>query len=136
MKTIILGVGNVILGDDGVGIHVVKEVKKQENISKLNSFLQLKDNWNDYGAKSFERDLINKCATLVNSLALHYQPDIFPTGRNSIQFEYEKADGSYLEIEIYTDRNELLLVDSVGYEHEDENVAWEDILKQIDEFYA
>jgi len=29
MKTIILGVGNMILGDDGVGIHVVNEVKKQ-----------------------------------------------------------------------------------------------------------
>jgi len=29
MKTIILGVGNLILGDDGVGIHVVNEIKKQ-----------------------------------------------------------------------------------------------------------
>ena len=29
MKTIILGVGNHILGDDGVGIHVVNELKKQ-----------------------------------------------------------------------------------------------------------
>ncbi|MEF8879834.1 MAG: hydrogenase maturation protease [Candidatus Thermoplasmatota archaeon] len=28
MKTIVLGVGNKILGDDGVGIHVVNEVKK------------------------------------------------------------------------------------------------------------
>ena len=28
MKTIILGVGNKILGDDGVGIHVVDELKK------------------------------------------------------------------------------------------------------------
>jgi len=29
MKTIVLGVGNLILGDDGVGIHVVNEIKKQ-----------------------------------------------------------------------------------------------------------
>jgi len=29
MKTIILGVGNLILGDDGVGVHIVNEVKKQ-----------------------------------------------------------------------------------------------------------
>ena len=28
MKTIILGIGNQILGDDGVGIHVANEVKK------------------------------------------------------------------------------------------------------------
>ena len=31
MRTIVLGVGNLILGDDGVGIHVVKEIKKQIN---------------------------------------------------------------------------------------------------------
>ena len=29
MKTIVLGVGNQILGDDGVGIHIVNELKKQ-----------------------------------------------------------------------------------------------------------
>ena len=29
MKTIVLGVGNSILGDDGVGVHVANEVKKQ-----------------------------------------------------------------------------------------------------------
>src|SRR5512136_2152171 len=28
MKTIILGVGNEILGDDGVGVHVANELKK------------------------------------------------------------------------------------------------------------
>jgi hydrogenase maturation protease len=28
MKTIILGVGNLILGDDGVGVHVVNKIKK------------------------------------------------------------------------------------------------------------
>ena len=31
MKTIILGVGNQILGDDGVGIHIANELKKQIN---------------------------------------------------------------------------------------------------------
>jgi hydrogenase maturation protease len=35
MKTIILGVGNQILGDDGVGIHVVKELKKRVNNSDI-----------------------------------------------------------------------------------------------------
>ena len=29
MKTIILGIGNPILGDDGVGVHVANELKKQ-----------------------------------------------------------------------------------------------------------
>jgi hydrogenase maturation protease len=35
MKTIVLGVGNQILGDDGVGIHVVNELKKQITNSNI-----------------------------------------------------------------------------------------------------
>jgi hydrogenase maturation protease len=35
MKTIILGIGNQILGDDGVGIHVVNEAKKYINDSNV-----------------------------------------------------------------------------------------------------
>jgi len=31
MKTIILGIGNPILGDDGVGVHVANEIKKHIN---------------------------------------------------------------------------------------------------------
>ena len=31
MRTIILGVGNQILGDDGVGIHIANELKKKVN---------------------------------------------------------------------------------------------------------
>ena len=29
MKTIVLGIGNLILSDDGVGIHVARELKKR-----------------------------------------------------------------------------------------------------------
>jgi Ni,Fe-hydrogenase maturation factor len=32
MKTIVLGVGNLILGDDGVGIHVVTRLKNKSMI--------------------------------------------------------------------------------------------------------
>jgi len=35
MKTIIIGVGNPILGDDGVGIHVANQLK-QKNIANFN----------------------------------------------------------------------------------------------------
>ncbi|MBD3262872.1 hydrogenase maturation protease [Candidatus Woesearchaeota archaeon] len=31
MKIIVLGVGNLILGDDGVGVHVANEIRKQVN---------------------------------------------------------------------------------------------------------
>jgi hydrogenase maturation protease len=32
MKTLVLGIGNEILGDDGVGIHIAREVARQVNI--------------------------------------------------------------------------------------------------------
>jgi hydrogenase maturation protease len=35
MKTVVLGVGNLILGDDGVGIHVANELRKYVNDPKV-----------------------------------------------------------------------------------------------------
>ena len=35
MKTIVLGIGNLILGDDGVGVHVANEVKKYINLPNV-----------------------------------------------------------------------------------------------------
>lgn len=111
-------------------------LKKQNNIEKLRSFLKLKENWNDYGAKPFNKQLIDKCIKLISSLKLNYQPDIFPTGIGTIQFEYEKTDGNYLEIEIASDKMGFLRVDSLGNEYESENAKWEDILNLIDDFHA
>jgi len=35
MKTIVLGIGNLILGDDGVGVHVANEIKKHINLPNV-----------------------------------------------------------------------------------------------------
>ena len=35
MKTIVMGVGNLILGDDGVGIHIANEIKKKVKDSNI-----------------------------------------------------------------------------------------------------
>lgn len=120
----------------GSDFKLIQHRKRQSNIRKLKSFLDLKDNWNDYGAKHFQKELKDKCIALINSLNLSYQPENFPTGRNSIQFEYEKSDGAYLEIEIYDDQTALLLIDSKGCEYESENVQWQEALQIINSFYA
>lgn len=111
-------------------------IKKQKNIEKLRSFLALEDNWNGYGARPFQNELIDKCINIINSSFIYYQPEIFSTGRNSIQFEYEKADGAYLEIEIYHDRIAILLIDSIGHEFETEDIKLEEVLQIINEFCA
>ena len=34
MKTLVLGIGNEILGDDGVGIHIAREVARKVSIQR------------------------------------------------------------------------------------------------------
>lgn len=74
----------------------------QRNIVKVSSFASLPHNWNYNGAEKISQDVIQNATELLKHLRI--QPQIFPTGRNSIQFEYEKKDGDYLEFEIYADK--------------------------------
>ena len=61
----------------------------------------LKDNWDGYGAKAFDKDFVDYCLNIGNNLYL--TPQVFPTSNKSIQLEYE-VDDNYMEIEVYTDR--------------------------------
>ena len=61
----------------------------------------LKDNWNGYAAKAFDKEFIDYCLDIGNKLYLI--PQVFPTANKSIQLEYE-IDGRYMEIEIYMDK--------------------------------
>lgn len=61
----------------------------------------LKDNWNGYGVKAFDKEFVDYCLEIGNKLYL--TPQVFPTANKSIQFEYE-LEGSYMEIEIYIDK--------------------------------
>lgn len=68
------------------------------NIDRLNKLAELENNWNGYGAKKFSNNLIERIKKIISILEV--QPEIFPTGAQSIQLEYENKD-SYLEFEIY-----------------------------------
>lgn len=68
---------------------------------KLNDITKLEDNWNGYGAKQFKPELIQKAKDLLKLLS--NPPEIFCTGRDSIQFEWEE-DGHYFELEIFEDK--------------------------------
>lgn len=97
---------------------VIKSIRRLQDIEKLEK------DWNGYGANCFSGELIDKCEKIVGNLPV--QPAIYPTGRNSIQFQYELADRSYLEFEvferkiaclevpkrIYSDAVELTITDS------------------------
>ena len=72
---------------------------KAQNLYRLDQIAKLEDDWNGYGSKAFSKELVEKCKDIISTLEL--QPKIFPTGRQSIQFQYELEDRSYLEFEIF-----------------------------------
>ena len=70
----------------------------ENNLRKLESIARLGKDWNGYGAAPFSQALIGKVREIV--LDLHVQPELFPTAAGSIQLEYEKDSGDYLEIQV------------------------------------
>lgn len=91
----------------------VDVVYKDTDYKRLEQISHLADDWNGYGAKSFPSALVEKCQSIF--LALPVPPHIYPTGRQSIQFQYELPDRSYLEFEIFEKRTMCLLVPQRQY---------------------
>lgn len=73
-------------------------IKRYWNEALIKSFLDLSYNWNGNGAVAIDKAVVLRAISLLR--VLDHQPDIFPTARNTIQFEYEYGD-DYLEIEIF-----------------------------------
>jgi hypothetical protein len=75
--------------------------KIRENLRKLDSFLQFGSNWHGYESQGFSTDLILKVKSILRDL--EYQPQVFPTGRGTIQLEKWVDDDNLVEIEISED---------------------------------
>lgn len=86
----------------------MKNDKLIENINKINQLSELEFGWDGYNAEPFSNVLLNHCLFLI--IRIISQPEIFPTGKKSIQFEYEKENGDYLEFEIFEDRIEVFQI--------------------------
>lgn len=108
--------------------------KKNENMNKLHSISKLKENWNENGADPFSDKVIDNAYSFINAENLKYQPDLFPTGRDSIQAEYELENGDYLEVEIYDDHFDLYIKKGV-VEEERGKVTLNEIIRMVNGFY-
>ena len=67
------------------------------NLMKLAQIAMLNDNWDGYGAEPIPYNTLHKAQYLIHTL--HFQPEIFPTAAGSLQLEYEKDNGDYLEFQ-------------------------------------
>ena len=113
-----------------------KHLKKQENahmIQRIESFSQLGENWNGYRASSFSPEVLQRARSLVEDIV--YKVKVFPTGRNSIQFEFDSIPGKYLEIEVFADHYAVLFEKGTAQE-EYESVSRNSVLQKIAEYYA
>lgn len=79
--------------------NIVINMEKLNNLKRLEDIKKLKDGWNGYGSARISNIVIKRAEQVVKEICI--QPVIFPTGRNSIQMQYELPDKSYLEFEIY-----------------------------------
>lgn len=118
--------------------NVLEEKKKTDNLITINSFLNLEYNWNDNEAQPFSESLINEAKQII--MGLFRQPDVFPTARNSIQFEYERDNGDYFEIELFSGRLEIFSIinneeSELSLSYDSQNILVKELNKKIEEFH-
>ena len=126
--------GNVTTAKNIPSKEITKSVTKPIDffLSNVN-----KDNWNEHGAKAFNKSHIELCNTLLNMLP--YQPEIFPTANGSIQLEYDGQNESYLEFEVFPEYVAFYLVDQSGNESSsviDLSSAENTMISMVSEFYG
>lgn len=121
--------GNINLVWDGISM----TSELLTNYKRIDEISHLKENWNGNGAQAFSTELLEKVHNLVSSL--NKQPFISPTARESIQLEYEKDNGDYLEFEVFENGIVTKFFYSEG-KGTTENIEPHMINKAVDDFYG
>lgn len=112
----------------------VMSSEKANNLLRLVEIEQLQNNWNGNNASSFSEQLLSTARQIIMKSLI--QGNIFPTARDSIQFEYENNIGDYLEIEAFENGR----IKMFSFTHDGtpttEDIAIEDINEVVSEFYG
>ena len=106
-----------------------------ENIDQLREIGELNENWDGEGGLAFGKEFIQELIDLISTMQV--QPDIGPTGRGSVDFEYgsRKKGQKYLDIEIYEkDRRVTVYSKDETDESSHEEIGMEDINVQVQQF--
>lgn len=82
----------------GATVEKIFTPELRKSLLKLDEIKSLKRNWNGNNAKPISKRIICNARTLV--INLNKQPQIFPTANESIQFEYDGVNNSYLELQV------------------------------------
>jgi hypothetical protein len=96
-------------------------IKLVHNLDKLQSMKDFKYDWNGNGGLPFTSDAISLFISIINGV--YVQPELSPTGRNSLVIQYEVND-IYLAFEIFVDKISRVYIPH----HDYNNAAVEDVV--------
>ena len=102
------------------------------NKRKLNAIKELKTGWNGYNGNEIKQEIISKLEGIISKL--DYQPQIFPTGRGSVQIEKYLDDNNLVEIEI--SENEVFAYQVKNGEEIEKEISISEINEFISELYV
>lgn len=107
------------------------DLMKIENISKIKKMALFNANWNGTGGSAFSQNAIALFETIIGML--DKQPQIAPTGRNSLLMQYELDDKSMLAFEVSEDRTEKVFIPKGNYAMAQMETFTENVSQQIKE---
>ena len=104
----------------------------EDNYIRIQEISRLKVGWDGFKAQPIPVSVISRTKKLLMTLPNGAQ--IFPTGRRSVQIEYNKGEDNYLEIEISAKSYEIY---SVKDEDEfEDRVYKKDIKSRVEAFLS
>ncbi len=121
-------------------VKTIEPKHKEDLINKAVEFLELKENWDSYGANIISEEAVYGVKFFVESFLFHPLiplPDIFPVPNGNIQLEWSIYDLD-IEIEIHSVNEHNILFEDLLWSinsFEKENASFEDIQKVIDVLY-
>lgn len=108
-----------------------ENMMKIENIKKIKKMALFSQDWNGTGGNVFSDDAICLFERIIETL--ERQPQIAPTGRNSLLMQYELEDNSILAFEVSEHRTEKVLIPKGDYEMVQVDFIYEDVVERIKE---
>ena len=99
--------------DESKGVSCMEMNARSSNLKKLFEMSKLEEDWNGYSAKKISNRIIELAKSILD--IVEQQPEIYPTGRGTINMQYELKDKSYLEFELFDNRIECLKVPKREY---------------------
>lgn len=107
----------------------VLDLLKLKNEQKIKGISSLEEDWNGNGALPFDETLIQSFLDVINGV--YEQPEIAPTGRNSLIMQYDFPDSSMLVFEIFEGKAEKVYVPQGNYECAEVEQYTKDIVIEI-----